>query len=55
LKAFKNVCRNFLGNEKIENYSEIVQGLISSYSAMGCNISLKLHFFHSHSEFFLKT
>ena len=24
-KAFENVCRNFLGNEKAENYSEIVQ------------------------------
>jgi phosphoribosylformylglycinamidine (FGAM) synthase PurS component len=33
-KAFKNICRKFLGNEKMENYSEIVQKLISSYSAM---------------------
>jgi len=33
-KAFGNVCRNFLGNEKEENYSEIVQELISSYSTM---------------------
>jgi hypothetical protein len=55
LKAFQNVCRNFLGNEKTENYSDIVQGLISSYSAMGYNMSLKLNFLHSHSEFFLKT
>jgi hypothetical protein len=29
-KAFENVCGNFLGNEKEENYSEIVQKLISS-------------------------
>jgi len=42
-KAFENACRNFLGNEKAENYSEIVHELISSYSAMGCNMSLKLH------------
>jgi hypothetical protein len=28
-KAFENVCRNFLSNEKAENYSEIGQGLIS--------------------------
>jgi hypothetical protein len=33
-KAFENVCRIFLGNEKEENYSEIVQELISSYRAM---------------------
>jgi hypothetical protein len=35
-KAFeKNVCRNFKHNEKVENYSEIVQELISSYSSLG--------------------
>jgi hypothetical protein len=33
-KAFENVCRNFLDNKKEENYSEIVQELISSYSVM---------------------
>ena len=42
-EAFENVCRNFLGNGKAENYSEIVHELISSYSAMGCNVSLKVH------------
>ena len=42
-ETFENVCRNFLGNEKGENYSEIVHELISSYSAMGCNMSLKVH------------
>jgi hypothetical protein len=31
-KAFENVCRNFLGNEKAENCSEIVQELISLYN-----------------------
>jgi hypothetical protein len=39
--------------EKTENYSEIVPGLISSYNVMGCNMSLKLHFLHSHMDFFL--
>jgi hypothetical protein len=33
-KAFENVCSNFLGNKKTENYSEIVQKLISSYDAV---------------------
>jgi hypothetical protein len=49
-KAFENVWRTFLGNEKADNYSDIVQELISSYSA--CNMSLKLHFMHSHLNFF---
>jgi hypothetical protein len=53
---FENVCRKFLGNEKAENDSVIVQELISSFSAMGCNTSLKLHFLHTHLNFFpLKT
>ena len=47
-QAFENVCKNFLANKKTENYSEIVQELISSYSGVGCNMSLKLHFLHSH-------
>jgi len=51
-KAFENFSRNFLVNEKDENYSEIVQDLISSQSAMGCNMSLSHQF--SHLDFFLK-
>jgi hypothetical protein len=47
--------RKFLRNKKTENYSDIVQELISSHSAMGCNMSLKLHFLHFHLDFFLKT
>ena len=51
-KAFENFCRNFLGNEIDENYSEIVQDLISSQSAMGCNMPLTRHFLYSRLEFF---
>jgi hypothetical protein len=54
LEAFENICRNFLGNEKVENYSEVMQELVLSYSAVGCNMSLKLHFVHSYLDFFLK-
>jgi hypothetical protein len=53
--AFENVYRNFLGNEKVENYTEIVHELISSYSTMGYNMSLKLHFLDVHLDFFLET
>ena len=51
-KALENIYGNFLGNEKAENYSETVQKLISSHSAVGCNMSLKLYFLRSHLEFF---
>jgi len=53
-EAFENVCKHFLGNKKTENYSENVQELISSYSATGCNMSLKLHFLHFYFNFFLQ-
>jgi hypothetical protein len=36
-KAFENVCRNFLGTEKAENYIEIVQEIILTYSSTGCH------------------
>jgi len=52
--AFEYICRNFLGSEKSENNSEIVQGLISSYIAAGCNMSLKLHILHSYLDLFLE-
>ena len=34
-KEFENICRNFTGNKKEENYKETVQQLISSYIAVG--------------------
>ena len=36
----------------MENYSEIVQELISSYNAMGYNTSFKLYFVCFHLDFF---
>jgi hypothetical protein len=44
--AFKDVCSNFLGNNKADNYQEIVERLLQSYEAMGCNMSLKINFLH---------
>lgn len=50
--SFKSVCANFLGNHKAENYVQIVEKLLSSYQAMGCNMSLKIHMLHSHLDSF---
>jgi hypothetical protein len=41
-----------LGNSKAENYQEIVERLLQSYEAMGCNMLLKINFLHSHLDFF---
>lgn len=50
--AFANLSKNFLGNRKAENYKDLVDELLSSYKALGCNMSLKIHFLHSHLDFF---
>ncbi|UYV70254.1 hypothetical protein LAZ67_7002290 [Cordylochernes scorpioides] len=50
--SFRNVCKNFLGSVKVENYRDIVNDLLLSYKALGCNISLKIHFLPSHLDFF---
>ncbi|UYV67602.1 hypothetical protein LAZ67_5001347 [Cordylochernes scorpioides] len=49
--SFRNVCKN-LGSVKVENYRYIVNDLLLSYKALGCNMSLKIHFLHSHLDFF---
>ncbi|UYV63263.1 hypothetical protein LAZ67_2003575 [Cordylochernes scorpioides] len=49
---FRNVCKNFLGSVKVEYYRDIVNDLLLSYKALGCNMSLKIHFLHSHLDFF---
>ena len=46
--SFKDVVKNFLGNTRAKNYTEIVQKLLESYKTLGCNMSIKLHFLHSH-------
>ncbi|KAI6657156.1 hypothetical protein LOD99_15942 [Oopsacas minuta] len=49
--AFVQIVQNFLGNHRVENYSELVDNLLESYRKMGCRMSLKLHFLHSHLDF----
>ncbi|UYV81789.1 hypothetical protein LAZ67_20002375 [Cordylochernes scorpioides] len=50
--SFRKVCNNFLGSFKVGNYRDIVNDLLLSYKALGCNMSLKIHFLHSHLDFF---
>jgi len=49
---FKRICKDFLGNHKAANYQEVVQDLLTSYKAMGRNMSLKILFLESHLDFF---
>ena len=51
-KAFQLVAINFLGNNKADNYRLLVENLLKAYKSLGCNMSLKIHFLHSHLDFF---
>ena len=51
-QAFVLVVQNFLGNFKAENYVELVDNMLKAYKIIGCRMSLKMHFLHSHLDFF---
>lgn len=50
--SFVKVVKGFLGNKKEDNYKDLVLNLLKTFKAMGCNMSLKIHFLHSHMDFF---
>jgi len=50
--SFKFVVSGFLGNRRAQNYEAFVNNLLQSYQKLGCNMSLKIHFLHSHLDFF---
>ena len=50
--SFKRICKDFLGNHKAVKYHDVMQALLTSFKAMGCNMSLKIHFLESHLDFF---
>ena len=51
-QAFRINVKEFLGKHRRDNYAILVSNLIESYEKLGCRISLKLHFLHSHLDFF---
>jgi len=50
--VFKFAVKGFLGNRRPQNFEELVNNLLQSYQKLGCNMSLKIHFLHSHLDFF---
>lgn len=50
--AFRLVSTNFLGNIRAENYTELIENMLSLYHKLGCNMSLKIYMLHSHLHFF---
>jgi len=50
--SFKRICKEFLKDHKATNYQDVIQDLLTSYKAMWCNMSLKIHFLESHLDSF---
>ncbi|KAK5650493.1 hypothetical protein RI129_001522 [Pyrocoelia pectoralis] len=51
-KAFVMVVKNFLGNNKAPNYAELVTNMLTAFRNLGCNMSIKMHYLHSHMDRF---
>ena len=51
-QTFRMIVEGFLGNHRRDDYAIMVANLIESYEKLGCRMSLKLHFLHSHLNFF---
>ena len=49
-RHLKTSAKALLDKETAKNYSENVLEPISSYRAMGCNMSTELHFLRSHTD-----
>ena len=50
--SFVLVIKNFLGSHKAENYVEIVNDMLQNLKELGCNMSIKVHYLHSHLDSF---
>ena len=51
-QAFRMIVEGFLGNHRRDDYAMVVSNLIESHEKLGCHMFLKLHFLHSHLDFF---
>lgn len=53
-KSFVLVVQNFLGNQKSPNYEQLVNDMLCNMKELGCNMSIKIHYLHSHLNRFPK-
>ena len=51
-QSFRNVVHGFLGRNKANNYKDCVEILLQVYCKLGCRMSLKMYYLHSHLDFF---
>ena len=48
--SFVELVKNFLGNYRADNYKEIVNNMLRNFRILGINMSIKVHFLHSHQD-----
>ena len=46
------MINNFLGNTRADNYKVLVKNMLTAYEALKCRMSIKLHYLHSHLDWF---
>lgn len=51
-EAFRNVVHNFIGNRRSSDYETLVNEMMCSFQELGCRMSVKMHFLHSHLDYF---
>ena len=49
---FVLAAKNFLGNKKADNYAQLVEDMLLHFNKLGCNMSIKVHYLHSHLDRF---
>ena len=50
--SYVMVIKHFLGNHESEDYVELVACMLNNFKELGANISIKVHYRHSHLERF---
>ncbi|GFU53718.1 uncharacterized protein TNCV_5048201 [Trichonephila clavipes] len=50
--SFKRVVTCFLGNKKDQNYKDLIAELLQNYKVLGGLMSVKVHFLHTHLDYF---
>ena len=51
-KSFFQVTESFLGNHRAVNYNEIVNSMLKHFKELGANMSIEVHYLHSHLDNF---
>ena len=51
-RSFVAVTQNFLGNKRSDDYVALVENMLNNYRDIGANMSIKVHFLHSHLDRF---